>query len=109
MKGLRSDEATFRGLHRPAHPGGAGRRLRSRWRRLLAALARGTRAVALLARDERIPRPLRWVAGIGLLPIPGPFDELVLALIAPIFVAFYRQPVREAWTRAARRGRDPAR
>jgi hypothetical protein len=53
-----------------------------------------------LARDERIPKPLRWVAGIGLLPIPGPVDEVVLVLVAPVFFAFYRQPMREAWVRA---------
>ena len=57
-------------------------------------------AIKLLARDERIPKPLRWVAGIGLLPIPGPVDEAVLLLIAPVFVAFYREPMREAWERA---------
>lgn len=53
-----------------------------------------------LARDDRIPKPLRWVAGIGLLPIPGPVDEIVLVVIAPVFFAFYRQPMREAWVRA---------
>ena len=58
-------------------------------------------AVRLLARDERIPKPLRWVAGVGLLPIPGPLDEAVLVLIAPIFAIFYREPLREAWSRAA--------
>ena len=54
----------------------------------------------LLARDSRIPKPLRWLAGIGLLPIPGPFDEAVLVLIAPVFLLFYRQPMREAWDEA---------
>jgi hypothetical protein len=53
-----------------------------------------------LARDERIPKPLRLVAGIGLLPIPGPVDEVVLVLVAPAFLAFYRQPMREAWIQA---------
>ena len=36
------------------------------------------RAVRILARDGRIPRPLRWLAAVGLLPVPGPFDEAVL-------------------------------
>jgi hypothetical protein len=54
----------------------------------------------LLARDTRVPRWLRWVAGIGLLPIPGPVDEAVLVLVAPVFLAFYREPMREAWARA---------
>ena len=64
-------------------------------------LARTVRAVGLLARDRRIPRPLRWLAGLALLPIPGPFDELVLLLLAPVFFAFYREQMREAWARAA--------
>jgi hypothetical protein len=53
-----------------------------------------------LARDPRIPRPLRWLAALALLPIPGPFDEAVLLVVAPIFFAFYRGPMREAWRRA---------
>ena len=52
--------------------------------------------------DRRIPRPLRAVAGLALLPIPGPFDEALLVLIAPVFVAFYREPMREAWRTASR-------
>ncbi len=63
---------------------------------------RTVNAIRLLARDERIPKPLRWVAGIGLLPIPGPVDEFLLILIAPIFLAFYRNPMREAWGRSPR-------
>jgi hypothetical protein len=56
----------------------------------------------LLARDVRVPKPLRWIAAIGLLPIPGPVDEAVLLLIAPIFVLFYREPMRDAWRQAVR-------
>jgi hypothetical protein len=59
------------------------------------------RAAGLLARDERIPKPLRWVAGLALLPIPGPVDEVVLVLIAPVFFVFFRGPMREAWARTA--------
>ena len=58
------------------------------------------RAMKLLARDTRVPRWLRWIAAIGLLPIPGPVDEAVLVLVAPVFVVFYREPMREAWARA---------
>ena len=54
------------------------------------------RAMKVLARDDRIPKLLRWVAGIALLPIPGPVDEAVLVLVAPLFL-LYREPVREAW------------
>jgi hypothetical protein len=56
--------------------------------------------MVLLARDPRVPKQLRWVAGIGLVPIPGPIDEAVLVLIAPVFVIFYREPMREAWQKS---------
>ncbi len=72
-------------------------------RRVGGFLARTLRAIALVARDGRIPRPLRWIVGIGLLPIPGPFDEALLFLVAPVFFGFYREPMREAWQRAERR------
>jgi hypothetical protein len=55
-----------------------------------------------LGRDPRVPKPLRWIAAIGLLPIPGPVDEAVLLLIAPIFMIFYREPMRDAWGQAFR-------
>ena len=71
-------------------------------RRIWQLLLRTVAAIRLLARDDRIPKPLRWVAGIGLLPIPGPLDEAMLVLIAPVFLVFYREPMREAWARAPR-------
>ena len=63
-------------------------------------LARTLRALKVLARDARVPKPIRWVAGIALLPIPGPVDEIVLLLIAPVLLIFYREPMRDAWQRA---------
>jgi hypothetical protein len=53
-----------------------------------------------IAKDERVPRPLRWIAAIGVLPIPGPVDEAVLLLVAPLFLIFYREPMRDSWRRA---------
>jgi len=60
-------------------------------------LRRTYRAVRLLARDDRIPRPLKWLAAVGLAPVPGPFDEVVLLLVAALLFAFRRDVLREAW------------
>jgi hypothetical protein len=61
---------------------------------------RTIRAAALLVRDPRIPRPVRWALGLSLLPILGPLDEALLLLVAPPVFLVYREPVREAWRRA---------
>jgi hypothetical protein len=71
-------------------------------RNMRVLIATTIRAMRLIAKDPRIPKPLRWVAGIGLLPIPGPVDEVLLVLVAPIFLLFYREPMRDAWRKAAR-------
>ena len=55
------------------------------------------RAVRLLARDGRIPKPLRGLAAFGLLPIPGPVDELALLVVGVVLWLFYRRTLREAW------------
>jgi len=59
-------------------------------------------AVRVAARDDRIPRPLRWLAAVGVLPIPGPLDEAILVAVAIPLALFYRTPLREAWRAAAR-------
>lgn len=76
-------------------------------RRARGLIARSLRATRLLVEDRRIPRPLRWLGAIALLPIPGPFDEAVLLILAPILLAFHRTPMKEAW-RAAERPEPPA-
>jgi hypothetical protein len=68
----------------------------------VALLGRTVRAARIAASDGRIPRPLRWLAALGLLPIPGPFDEAVLILVAVPLALFYRRPLAEAWARARR-------
>jgi hypothetical protein len=65
--------------------------------RPLSFLRRLFRAVRLAAADGRIPRPLRWLAALGLLPIPGPFDEAALLLAAVPLALFYRGPLVDAW------------
>jgi hypothetical protein len=63
--------------------------------------ARAIRAARLLIADRRIPRPVRGLVVVGALPIPGPVDEAVLLLAAGLLYAFYRQPMRDAWSLAA--------
>ena len=58
------------------------------------------RAVKLLARDGRIPKPLRGLAAFGLLPIPGPVDEAALVLVGAVLWVFYRRTLHEAWAAA---------
>jgi hypothetical protein len=64
---------------------------------------RTIRAVRILARDGRIPRPLRGAAAFGLLPLPGPLDEAVLLLVGLVLSVFYRERLTEAWLAAARK------
>ena len=66
-----------------------------------AKFARTLRAVRIVVRDGRIPRPLRWGGAVGLAPIPGPFDEVVLLLVGAVLWIFYRDQLRDAWLRAA--------
>ena len=56
--------------------------------------------MAILARDGQIPRPLRGAAALGLLPVPGPFDEAVLLVVALLLWIFYPDRLRAAWQRA---------
>jgi hypothetical protein len=65
-----------------------------------AYLVRTIRAVRTLARDGRIPRPLRGAAAFGLLPLPGPLDEAVLLLVGLVLSLFYRERLSEAWRAA---------
>jgi hypothetical protein len=60
-------------------------------------MRRAIRAVAVLARDREIPRPLRGLALFGLLPLPGPLDEVALLIVAALLFLFYRHRIRRAW------------
>lgn len=63
-------------------------------------LRRVLQAVRIAATDRRIPRWLRGLVGVGLLPIPGPVDEALLLVAAVPLALFYRAPLREAWRRS---------
>jgi hypothetical protein len=63
-------------------------------------IMRLVRAVRIVIGDGRIPRPLRWGAALGMLPVPGPFDEAVLAVVGSLLWLFYRERLTEAWQRA---------
>jgi hypothetical protein len=67
----------------------------------MTSLKRALRAVRLLARDNRLPRWLRGLAAVGVAPIPGPFDEAVLLVVAAILWIGYRDRLRSAWRDAA--------
>jgi len=67
---------------------------------ILRTLKRFLRAIRIAATDKRIPRPLRLLAGLGLAPIPGPFDEALLIIVAIPLALFYRRPLAEAWKEA---------
>lgn len=65
-----------------------------------AFLRHAVRATRIAALDSRIPKPLRLLAALGVLPIPGPFDEALLLLVAVPLVLFYRRPLADAWNQA---------
>ena len=66
----------------------------------MAFFKRLLRAIRYAATDSRIPKPLRWFAAFGLLPIPGPVDEIVLIIVAVPLGLFYRRPLHDAWRRS---------
>ncbi len=64
-------------------------------------MRRTARAVRILVRDDALPRWLRALAAVGVAPIPGPFDEAVLLVVAAILWLGYRDQLRAAWRDAA--------
>jgi hypothetical protein len=66
-------------------------------------VSRAIRSVKIVVRDGRIPRPIRWGGAVGLLPVPGPFDEVVLLVVGGVLWLFYRAQLMEAWQTAGRR------
>ena len=54
------------------------------------------RAAKTLARDPRIPRPVRWLLLASALPIPGPVDEAIGLLVLAVIALFWRPVLRDA-------------
>ena len=67
----------------------------------MALIRRTALAVRILVRDGKLPRWLRGLAVLGVAPVPGPFDELVLVIVAAILWIGYRERLRAAWRDAA--------
>ena len=67
----------------------------------MAFVRRAARAVRLLAKDGGLPRWLRALAAVGIAPIPGPFDEAVLLVVAAILWVGYRERLHAAWRDAS--------
>lgn len=61
----------------------------------MARLHRWIRLAKALAREKRLPRVLRWLLIFGLLPIPGPVDEIAALLALTVVVIFYRPILRD--------------
>jgi hypothetical protein len=57
--------------------------------------------VKLLARDPRVPRPVRALIVAGLLPIPGPFDEAVLVGSVALLLVVRPGLIRTLWLESA--------
>jgi len=68
----------------------------------MTKLRRMLKAVTIVARDGRIPRPLRGLAAFAVLPIPGPVDEAALLVVGLGLWLFYPHVLRDAWARAAK-------
>lgn len=65
-----------------------------RYRELLRDFAHFARA---LLKHPSIPRPVRWLLILALIPIPGPIDEIAAVLVLLILVAFHRQLLVKTW------------
>jgi hypothetical protein len=54
-------------------------------------------AAPYAATDGRVPKRLLGFAALGLLPLPGLFDEIVLLVAAVPLVVFYWGPLADGW------------
>jgi len=68
--------------------------IRTRLQRLL-------RLAKLLSSDSRVPRPIRVLILAGLLPVPGPFDEIVLGGSLALLLVIRQGLIRTLWLESA--------
>lgn len=54
----------------------------------------GMHIAKALARDERLPRHLRLMLAFGILPIPGPVDDLILIIAGVLIMTRHRATFR---------------
>jgi hypothetical protein len=65
----------------------------------LAFSQRLLRAARYATTDDRIPKPLRVFAVLGLIPVPGASDVVLVIAAVPLGL-FYREPLADAWRRS---------
>lgn len=66
------------------------------WRQR-ALVADSGRLAARLVRHPDVPRPLRWMLIVALLPIPGPFEEIAGGLALLVLLRIRPALVGELW------------
>jgi hypothetical protein len=69
-----------------------------------ARVRRLLRLLKLLARDPRVPRPVRGLILIGLLPVPGPLDEAVLIGAVAVLLLVRPGLLQTLWRESAATG-----
>jgi hypothetical protein len=75
-------------------------RIRGACRRVMAVLATGLRATRIIAGNPGVPVLLRALLVAGMLPVPGPFDEVALTVALAWLFAFHRAELRDAIAQA---------
>lgn len=66
------------------------------WRHRLL-LADSGRLAARLVRHPDVPRPLRWLLVVSVMPIPGPFEEIAGALAVVVLLRVRPALVSQVW------------